>query len=201
MGKARVHFGPSFTLKLTMSVMPSRPLDCILSTIEMVQIFSVLTALIAVVAASPASNSSGPVKLYGNNCKGSGLCSSGLLDDCKDAIGTVNAGATYSDQAQFSVGHCYMIYATNGAGAQSQLSRDPELPFLRTWMAEIRLNSLGMKIKYYRKGHEDWTSFDATQLGRIQVPNGSGGSRDRTPPNGSALRTVVNPPKGKKFDL
>lgn len=71
------------------------------------QIFSVLTALIAVVAASPASNSSGPVKLYGNNCKGSGLCSSGLLDDCKDAIGTVNAGATYSDQAQFSVGHCY----------------------------------------------------------------------------------------------
>ncbi|TFY51700.1 hypothetical protein EVG20_g10875 [Dentipellis fragilis] len=82
----------------------------------------VLASIIASVAASPApaaaSNETSAVALYSNNCSGSGLCSSSIDGDCEDAIATVNPGATYSDQAQFSVGNCYMIYATNGAGAQ-----------------------------------------------------------------------------------
>ncbi|KAA1470662.1 hypothetical protein DENSPDRAFT_879879 [Dentipellis sp. KUC8613] len=82
--------------------------------------FVALVSVIAAVAASPAatSNLTSPIALYSNNCKGSGLCSSDIDDDCRSAINSVVAGDTYSDQAQFSVGHCYMIYATNGAGAQ-----------------------------------------------------------------------------------
>ncbi|KAH9891310.1 hypothetical protein C8Q73DRAFT_747268 [Cubamyces lactineus] len=69
--------------------------------------FTVLAALAALTAE------------YGNNCNGSGLCTSrNIRGDCAQAIASVNAGATYTDQAQFSVGSCYMIYATNGAGAQ-----------------------------------------------------------------------------------
>ncbi|KAF9818972.1 hypothetical protein IEO21_02386 [Rhodonia placenta] len=55
---------------------------------------------------------------YNDNCKGSGLCGNSIRSDCEKAIDSVDASATYTDQAQFSVGHCYMIYATNGAGPQ-----------------------------------------------------------------------------------
>ncbi|OSC99402.1 hypothetical protein PYCCODRAFT_1427235 [Trametes coccinea BRFM310] len=64
--------------------------------------------------ATPTSNFTSPVPDYGNNCKGSFLCTPSLGADCARAVSSVNPSASYSDQAQFSVGHCYMIYATNG---------------------------------------------------------------------------------------
>ncbi|KAF9818975.1 hypothetical protein IEO21_02389 [Rhodonia placenta] len=85
------------------------------------QAFFIVAALAVSAFASPANTNKSsitPVALYSNNCKGSGLCSDSIRNDCQQAIDNVNAGATYSDQAQFSVGNCYMIYATNGAGAQ-----------------------------------------------------------------------------------
>ncbi|KAL2819168.1 hypothetical protein BJX63DRAFT_428824 [Aspergillus granulosus] len=36
--------------------------------------------------------------------------------DCKKALNNINVNRTYKDQSQFSVGDCYMIYATNGSG-------------------------------------------------------------------------------------
>ncbi|KAA1470657.1 hypothetical protein DENSPDRAFT_879875 [Dentipellis sp. KUC8613] len=82
--------------------------------------FVALASVLAIVAASPAANgnATSDAALYHNNCSGSGLCSSSIVGDCRNAIRGVNPGATYSDQAQFSVGHCYMIYATNNAGPQ-----------------------------------------------------------------------------------
>ncbi|TFY62380.1 hypothetical protein EVG20_g6728 [Dentipellis fragilis] len=82
--------------------------------------FVALALVIAAVVASPAANSNdtSDTALYHNNCDGSGFCSSAIIGNCRNAIGNVNAGATYSDQARFSVGHCYMIYATNNAGPQ-----------------------------------------------------------------------------------
>ncbi|KAI0644492.1 hypothetical protein C8Q79DRAFT_1011533 [Trametes meyenii] len=68
---------------------------------------------------APSTNLTGPVALYSNNCKGSGFCSNSIRTECETAIATVHPGSTYTDQAQFSVGHCYMIYATNGAGEQA----------------------------------------------------------------------------------
>ncbi|TFY62174.1 hypothetical protein EVG20_g6803 [Dentipellis fragilis] len=111
--------------------------------------FVVLASIIASVAASPApaaaSNETSAVALYGNNCRGSGLCSSSIDGDCEDAIATVNPSATYSDQAQFSVGNCYMIYATNGAGAQPVLSN--------VVMANAALATLSHRL-YCRKSGE-----------------------------------------------
>ncbi|TFK54726.1 hypothetical protein OE88DRAFT_950256 [Heliocybe sulcata] len=57
--------------------------------------------------------------LYGNNCKGSGLCPANYIaNECRAGMALIDRGATYTDQAQFSNGHCYIIYATNGAGPQ-----------------------------------------------------------------------------------
>ncbi|TFK54725.1 hypothetical protein OE88DRAFT_1642070 [Heliocybe sulcata] len=57
--------------------------------------------------------------LYGNNCDGSGLCvSHDISGDCQTGLALINRDTTYTDQAQFSSGHCYIIYATNGAGPQ-----------------------------------------------------------------------------------
>ncbi|KAI0014099.1 hypothetical protein F4779DRAFT_560716 [Xylariaceae sp. FL0662B] len=53
---------------------------------------------------------------YSNNCQGSALSPS--LSDCETGLRNINQGAQYVDQSQFSYGHCYIIYATNGAGAQ-----------------------------------------------------------------------------------
>lgn len=75
--------------------------------------FAVLTAFVAAAApalAIPSTNSTNfdRAALYGNNCKGSGLCGDvNIRGDCQKAIATVNAGATYTDQAQFSTGNCY----------------------------------------------------------------------------------------------
>ncbi|KAI0633792.1 hypothetical protein C8Q77DRAFT_1056933 [Trametes polyzona] len=80
-----------------------------------------MVAIFPAVAASPALTSSLTERsaLYGNNCKGSGLCPTvNIHGDCLKAISLVNPHATYTDQAQFSTGHCYMKYATNGAGPQ-----------------------------------------------------------------------------------
>ncbi|KAH9894827.1 hypothetical protein C8Q73DRAFT_645877 [Cubamyces lactineus] len=84
--------------------------------------FTILAALAALTVSSlatPATSLTKRAADYSNNCKGSGLCGSiDIRADCGKAIATVNAGASYTDQAQFSVGDCYMIYATNGAGDQ-----------------------------------------------------------------------------------
>ncbi|KAL5373722.1 hypothetical protein PMIN06_010863 [Paraphaeosphaeria minitans] len=55
---------------------------------------------------------------YSNNCKGSLVGLNESLKDCYNGLNRVDRGAQYSDQTQFSSGHCYIIYATNGAGAQ-----------------------------------------------------------------------------------
>ena len=55
--------------------------------------------------------------IHRSSCAGSSLTPS--LSDCEKALANINTGSTYTDQAQFSVGTCYMIYATNGAGPQS----------------------------------------------------------------------------------
>ncbi|KAM0804888.1 hypothetical protein BDR22DRAFT_799664, partial [Usnea florida] len=54
---------------------------------------------------------------YRSSCAGSSF--SPNLGDCERALAKINTGSFYSDQAQFSVGTCYMIYATNGAGLQA----------------------------------------------------------------------------------
>ncbi|KII83344.1 hypothetical protein PLICRDRAFT_32926 [Plicaturopsis crispa FD-325 SS-3] len=85
------------------------------------KLLAILAAFVAVALGSPALNKTsdiGPIALYSNNCKGSSFCSAGIEGDCENAIGTVAPSATYTDQTQFSYGNCYMIYATNGAGAQ-----------------------------------------------------------------------------------
>ncbi|KAI1145051.1 hypothetical protein F4825DRAFT_457905 [Nemania diffusa] len=38
--------------------------------------------------------------------------------DCVTGISHINPNTQYSDQAQFSSGDCYIIYATNNAGPQ-----------------------------------------------------------------------------------
>ncbi|RDW93603.1 uncharacterized protein DSM5745_00925 [Aspergillus mulundensis] len=53
---------------------------------------------------------------YTNNCKGSS--NSPSITDCQAALRNIDTSATYNDQSQFSVGNCYMIYATNDAGEQ-----------------------------------------------------------------------------------
>ncbi|TFK46810.1 hypothetical protein OE88DRAFT_1637690 [Heliocybe sulcata] len=71
------------------------------------------------VCSSKASSLISPIPLYGNNCEGSSVCSSyNIGSDCQGGLALINQGATYNDQAQFSNGHCYIIYATNGEGAQ-----------------------------------------------------------------------------------
>ncbi|KAL7281078.1 hypothetical protein ACG7TL_004381 [Trametes sanguinea] len=107
------------------------------------QPFAVLVALSVLATsalATPTGNFTGPVPEYGNNCSGSFVCAPSLGADCARAVASVNPSATYTDQAQFSVGHCYskphsieqvvsarrklisyitlVIYATNGEGAQ-----------------------------------------------------------------------------------
>ncbi|KAI1636034.1 hypothetical protein F4809DRAFT_611096 [Biscogniauxia mediterranea] len=39
-------------------------------------------------------------------------------NDCEAAIRTINRDMQYSDQAQFSSGHCNIRYSTDGKGAQ-----------------------------------------------------------------------------------
>ncbi|KAI9059198.1 hypothetical protein FKP32DRAFT_1169204 [Trametes sanguinea] len=73
-----------------------------------------LSAFATGALATPTGNFTSPTPDYGNNCKGSGLCSAFLGADCAKAVASVNPTASYTDQAQFSVGHCYMVYATNG---------------------------------------------------------------------------------------
>ncbi|OSC99405.1 hypothetical protein PYCCODRAFT_1438387 [Trametes coccinea BRFM310] len=85
------------------------------------QPFAVLVALSVLATsalATPTGNFTGPVPEYGNNCSGSFVCAPSLGADCARAVASVNPSATYTDQAQFSVGHCLVIYATNGEGAQ-----------------------------------------------------------------------------------
>ncbi|KAL4875870.1 hypothetical protein BJY04DRAFT_223615 [Aspergillus karnatakaensis] len=55
--------------------------------------------------------------VYDNNCKGSSRNPS--LSDCQVALRNIDVNRTYRDQAQFSFGNCYMIYATNGSGDQT----------------------------------------------------------------------------------
>ena len=73
--------------------------------------FTILAALAALTVSSlatPATSLTKRAADYSNNCKGSGLCGSiDIRADCGKAIATVNAGASYTDQAQFSVGDCY----------------------------------------------------------------------------------------------
>ncbi|KAI1121502.1 hypothetical protein F5Y10DRAFT_288409 [Nemania abortiva] len=65
--------------------------------------------LLAAVAATAA-------QAYSNNCDGSLF--SPTRSDCDTGVSHIDPGATYNDQAQFSSGNCYIIYATNGAGPQ-----------------------------------------------------------------------------------
>ncbi|KAK1146857.1 hypothetical protein N8T08_002175 [Aspergillus melleus] len=51
---------------------------------------------------------------YNNNCKGSSRNLN--TKDCDKALNSINKDLTYKDQSQFSVGNCYVIYATNGSG-------------------------------------------------------------------------------------
>ncbi|KAL4995081.1 hypothetical protein BDV10DRAFT_137959 [Aspergillus recurvatus] len=53
---------------------------------------------------------------YSNNCKGSSKSPS--ITDCQAALRNIDTSATYADQAEFSVGNCYVVYATNGSGEQ-----------------------------------------------------------------------------------
>ncbi|KAK4691850.1 hypothetical protein P7C71_g5245, partial [Lecanoromycetidae sp. Uapishka_2] len=57
------------------------------------------------------------VTAYPHNRKG--FSNSPRLTDCQVALQNINTGQIYSDGAQFSVGSCYMVYATNGARAQT----------------------------------------------------------------------------------
>ncbi|KAJ8473491.1 hypothetical protein ONZ51_g7839 [Trametes cubensis] len=94
-------------------------------------IFTIIAALTVSTLATPATSLTRRAADYSNNCKGSGFCGTkSIRADCGKAIATVNAAASYTDQAQFSVGDCYsitllliglshsVIYATNGAGDQ-----------------------------------------------------------------------------------
>ncbi|GAB1203791.1 hypothetical protein APSETT445_002431 [Aspergillus pseudonomiae] len=51
---------------------------------------------------------------YANNCKGSS--NSPSITDCQEAIRRIDEGKDYGDGSEFSVGNCYMVYATNGTG-------------------------------------------------------------------------------------
>ncbi|KAL6233418.1 hypothetical protein BDW75DRAFT_242047 [Aspergillus navahoensis] len=51
-----------------------------------------------------------------NNCKGSS--DSPSITDCQAALRNIDTSATYADQAEFTVGNCYVVYATNGSGEQ-----------------------------------------------------------------------------------
>ncbi|KJK61508.1 Heterokaryon incompatibility protein HET [Aspergillus parasiticus SU-1] len=53
---------------------------------------------------------------YSNNCKGSSL--SPTLSDYEAALGNIHVRESCANQSQFSVGNCYVIYATNGSGEQ-----------------------------------------------------------------------------------
>ena len=109
-------------------------------------IFAIIAALTVSTLATTATSLTRRAADYSNNCKGSGFCGTkSIRADCGKAIATVNAAASYTDQAQFSVGDCYsesphrvasayflelgitllliglshsVIYATNGAGDQ-----------------------------------------------------------------------------------
>ncbi|KAI9059200.1 hypothetical protein FKP32DRAFT_1580372 [Trametes sanguinea] len=84
-------------------------------------VLATLAAFATSALATPTGNltsSVSPIALYSNNCKGSLECSLSIGRDCARAIASVDQSATYNDQAQFSIGNCYMIYATNGAGDQ-----------------------------------------------------------------------------------
>ncbi|KAF9809967.1 hypothetical protein IEO21_07197 [Rhodonia placenta] len=82
------------------------------------QIILVLTALIVSTFATLTSDSSvTPIALYNNNCEGSSRCSHSHVSNCETAIASVDPDATYYDKDSFSVGHCYMVYNTNGAGS------------------------------------------------------------------------------------
>ncbi|KAE8314550.1 ubiquitin 3 binding protein But2 C-terminal domain-containing protein [Aspergillus transmontanensis] len=48
------------------------------------------------------------------SCKGSS--NSPSITDCQEAIRRIDEGSSYGDGAEFSVGNCYMVYATNGDG-------------------------------------------------------------------------------------
>ncbi|GAW17488.1 hypothetical protein ANO14919_069450 [Xylariales sp. No.14919] len=71
--------------------------------------FSSKNLLLAAVAATAT-------QAYSNNCDGSFF--SPTLGDCKTGLANINVYTQYSDHSQFSHGNCYIIYATNGAGAQ-----------------------------------------------------------------------------------
>ncbi|KAL1301834.1 hypothetical protein AAFC00_006019 [Neodothiora populina] len=53
---------------------------------------------------------------YSNNCEGSS--NSPDINDCYAALDNIDVGANYEDQAEFSTGSCYLVYATNGSGPQ-----------------------------------------------------------------------------------
>ncbi|KAL2782679.1 hypothetical protein BJX66DRAFT_320134 [Aspergillus keveii] len=70
---------------------------------------------------------------YTNNCEGSTYSPS--ITDCQAAIRNIHVDQAYVDQAQFSVGDCYLIYATNDSGDQTiggQLLRDTAEAILDT---------------------------------------------------------------------
>ncbi|OSC99404.1 hypothetical protein PYCCODRAFT_842578 [Trametes coccinea BRFM310] len=105
-------------------------------------VLAAVAAFATTALATPTSNFTSPIADYSNNCKGSLACSHQIAVDCAKAIASVDQTATYTDQAQFSVGNCYskslssvlvcsevtgeadipsvilVIYATNGAGEQ-----------------------------------------------------------------------------------
>ncbi|KAJ5799064.1 uncharacterized protein N7518_001132 [Penicillium psychrosexuale] len=58
---------------------------------------------------------------YSSNCEGSFVLDADLVSidkDCAKAISNIDTSATYNDGSQFSEGHCYLVYATNGSGDQ-----------------------------------------------------------------------------------
>ncbi|RJE19783.1 hypothetical protein PHISCL_07881 [Aspergillus sclerotialis] len=56
---------------------------------------------------------------YDSNCEGSFLPVS--KEECAEAINNIDTTKNYSEDTEFSSGHCYLKYATNG-GSDSEVS-------------------------------------------------------------------------------
>lgn len=70
--------------------------------------FTYVLALLAAAASTSA---------YPDNCDGSFF--SPKVEDCNKALTTIDRYAAYEDGREFSVGTCYLVYKTDGAGPQA----------------------------------------------------------------------------------
>ncbi|EYE99782.1 uncharacterized protein EURHEDRAFT_373693 [Aspergillus ruber CBS 135680] len=70
----------------------------------------VLSCLIASISLGAVASA------YDSNCEGSFIPIK--KEQCIDALNNIDTTKTYKDQQEFSSGHCYLKYATNGSGDQ-----------------------------------------------------------------------------------